>query len=188
MKIWAMYSEDYKEYTHVVPIDEHYNNKNLMEEWFEIGGKPVKNTYTPMEFKKEFKNKKMCNITKFFHQLVFIDDVALDALSGILSHSKIEILPLICKEKNLYAINVLDVCDITDILDMNKSEFDYFRSGRIMRVKKFIFIPERIEGKDIIMLNGWMQVVVSDNFKHVVEENNLIGVTFELLWDSEADE
>ena len=71
---------------------------------------------------------------------------------------------------------------------MNKSEFDYFRSGRIMRVKKFIFIPERIEGKDIIMLNGWMQVVVSDNFKHVVEENNLIGVTFELLWDSEADE
>lgn len=186
MKMWSIYAAEYKKYTHVVPIDEHYSNKKLMEEWFGIGGKPVRDTYTPMEFKKEFKSKTMCNISKFFHQLLFVDELALNVLSNILAHSYVEVLPIICKEKNLYAINILDVFNCQEILDMDKTKFNYFKSGRIMCVEKYAFISECIKDKDIIMINEWKKIVVSDYFKNTVEENNLIGVEFELLWNSES--
>lgn len=184
MKFWSVKPKDYKNFSHVIPIEEDYNNKKLMDEWFEIAGKPVKNIYNPIEMKKQYKSKKMCNIPYFFSNLLIFDDITLSFMSELLNRANVEILQMNCAEKNLYAINILDNFTVDEVLDLTKSEFKYFKtSGKIMYVKKYVFKESDVLKKDIFSVYG--EIMVSDKFKQIVENNKLSGIEFLLKWDSE---
>ncbi len=106
---------------------------------------------------------------------------AVEVLSDVMG-SSVEILPLNCSEGEFFAINIVDVLDA---IDYDKSEYETFDDGRIMRFEKYSFLPDVVRGKNIFKIkdrylsNGF----VSDEFKRVVEENGLKGFKLKLAWE-----
>ena len=187
MKIWEAIPEDYENYSHVIPAKKDYNNDSLMHEWnFDIPGNYTGGKYTPIEMVKEYKGKPMCNIPYYFTGLLILDNEALNALSDLLKKSNIEILKINCKDRELHAINILDVFKASQVLDCDKTEFKYFSSGKIMYVKKYVFLEKEVASKHIFEVKEGLGTLVSDEFKQRVEQYKLIGLKFKLVWDSEA--
>jgi hypothetical protein len=150
-------------------------------------GKSVKNTYHPIEMKKEYKSKKMCNIPYYFYDFLIFDDKALNCMSELLDGANVEVLPIKCAEKNLYAINILDDFSVDEALDLTKSKLEYHEdSGGLAYVKKYVFKESEALKKDLFKVFG--HILASDKFKQIVEDNELTGVYFAKKWDSEVDD
>lgn len=103
-----------------------------------------------------------------------------------------EILPLPHEEAPLFALNVTECWNV---LDQNKTEWQYDRSGTIkLHILNFFFhrhripevplfkIPETVRG-DIYTVEGMK--APEDEFKYTVESNGLKGLIFEEVWDGE---
>lgn len=81
----------------------------------------------------------------------------------------------------LYVINVTDVIDC---LDYDKSEIKRFpSSGRVMKVIKYAFHRSRLKNTTIFKLPEFVKTTcyVTEEFKKVTEENNIKGFKFEEL-------
>ena len=99
----------------------------------------------------------------------------------------VEILPLDFEEREYYGINVISVLEA---IDYEKSIYKTFRDGkRIMAFKKYAFVSDVIRNIPIFKISDekTRYAFVSDDFKHVVEENNLLGFKFKLVWDSDQE-
>lgn len=90
--------------------------------------------------------------------------------------SQVEFLPFETPVGPYYGLHIKYV----DCLDTSRIEAKYFGDGRIMRVLKYAFYWERLEGIHIFRLPelGLSRLFVSDEFKRVVEENGLTGLLF----------
>lgn len=99
-----------------------------------------------------------------------------------------------------YLINILEI-RTTEILDKKQSEYHYDEEDDIIYgIEKLAFLPEKIENAHLFKIknNGVYfrsATFVSDQFKTIVEENNLTGLTFSklpideggnLIWDSQS--
>ncbi|MBE5862793.1 MAG: hypothetical protein E7295_08080 [Lachnospiraceae bacterium] len=98
----------------------------------------------------------------------------------------VEVLKLNFDEGNYYAINVISVLDV---LDYQKAKYKTFRDGKkIMWIEKYEFkMCKDLESSHIFKLIDEKRgdPFVSDEFKKIVEKNELTGFHFELAWDSE---
>ena len=97
----------------------------------------------------------------------------------------VEILPLMLDNEEVYGINVLSVLKA---LDYDNSEYRTFTDGEIMVILKYSFIEKCISNKNIFKITDESRTsspFVSELFKKTVEDNNLTGFEFELVWDSE---
>ncbi len=98
----------------------------------------------------------------------------------------VEFLPLISKTGNFWAVNVLDV---VDCLDHERSVLEYQKhleaERRVLRIDKYVFQNGCLEGRHIFRMPeyNYARVFVSDDFKHQVEVNNLMGLEFIYAWD-----
>ena len=85
------------------------------------------------------------------------------------------------ENKIFYVINVIDVIDC---LDYEKSELKLFpSSGRVMRVIKYAFRTEKLKNATIFKLPEFPNGIsyVTEEFKKIVEENNITGFKFKEL-------
>ena len=83
------------------------------------------------------------------------------------------------EENNTYKI--LNVTKHLDALDLDNSVYDIFQFGedRVLSIEKYALKKTIIESNNIFKLdNETIPVFVSEKFKQVVEENNLIGFQF----------
>lgn len=83
--------------------------------------------------------------------------------------------------KIFYVVNVID---IIDCLNYDKSELKYFSSsGRVMDVEKYVFKTEKLKNTTIFKLPEFPKSIsyVTEEFKRVVEENNIKGFKFKEL-------
>ncbi len=83
--------------------------------------------------------------------------------------------------KIFYVVNVID---IIDCLNYDKSELKYFSSsGRVMDVQKYVFKTEKLKNATIFKLPEFPKSIsyVTEEFKKVVEENNIKGFKFKEL-------
>ena len=90
----------------------------------------------------------------------------------------VEPLPLITPEGKYFALNILN---IIDALDKEKSEVSYNRvTNRVSRILKHVFHTDKIEGQLIFKVPETLGlgVYVSEEFKKIVEDNNLKGLDF----------
>ena len=88
----------------------------------------------------------------------------------------VEALPLKCRDRSLFALNVLAV---VDCLDQKKCEFKYYSSGKIMRVAKFAFRSDPAVKHHMFSIPEASGVVfVSDQFRETVDKEKLKGLTF----------
>lgn len=98
----------------------------------------------------------------------------------------VEFLPLESEEGDFYAINITNV--LKNAVDYDKSKIIRFSSGRVMTIDEYYFDETVIKNNPIFKIEelkmGSAQFV-TEEFVKLVEENNLSGFCFELVWDSE---
>jgi len=105
-----------------------------------------------------------------------VDQEALEILNPVVQSTLIEVLPLPCSISRLFVLNIQKV----NCIDHSRAQFEYFSSGRIMRVKRFAFIQASLDGKHLFRLSeeSFAKVFADDVFKNAVENNELHGLKF----------
>lgn len=91
-----------------------------------------------------------------------------------------ELLPLLCREGEYHAYNVTRVLDI---LNEGNSNLVRFTSGRILNIEDYSFNFAELGDYPIFKLpqTPLMDVFVTEEFKHKVEELGLTGFTFKFV-------
>ena len=105
---------------------------------------------------------------------------AWDALSPLIARV-CEALPIRHPTgRPFYIINVLE---IVDCIDEEKSEIDRYSDGGIRRVIRFCFKPNMLGGKHIFKTprKSGADLIVSQEFRRQVEANELKGLRFHAL-------
>lgn len=148
---------------------------------------PLRVWYDPTEFEEGLG---MANFPSWSAATVVCDVKAKEIVRELIE-DHVELLPLAYypsfEEKaihsNYYAINVLQ---ILDCLDFERSEFTRFKStGGIRSIVKYEFRANCIGGIPIFklpILNS-IRTFVTDEFKQLVEDNNLTGLKFRKVWE-----
>jgi len=102
--------------------------------------------------------------------------------------NNVEFLPLIhdVTSEVYYLINVLNT---VDAINYNKAVLEKLSTGLIIGFEKYAFLANKVEGQIIFktFLNQRLHsstVLVSDEFRNTVLENNLKGFEFVEVWDS----
>ena len=120
------------------------------------------------------------------------DVFSVEVSSFILNERSYKILyPYIKNEVQIFKIKsendklyVLNITNIIDCLDYDKSKIKRFpSSGRVMRVIKYAFKIEKLKNATIFKLPDFPKGIsyVTEEFKKVVEENNIKGFKFKEL-------
>jgi hypothetical protein len=94
-----------------------------------------------------------------------------------------EFLPLACDDAKLC---VLNVCNVADALDLERSTISYFSSGKMMGVDAYVFRPEALQGVQIFKIPQRPRggpVFVNEDVVDLVQQAGLLEVGFRLLWD-----
>jgi hypothetical protein len=95
----------------------------------------------------------------------------------------VEALPLICPgDQPYFAINALDIVDCLDLAHTTLSRNEI--SGNITDVRDHHFKIERLEGKHFFKTpqTKALEVLVSDEFRRIVESHGLKGLLFKKVW------
>jgi hypothetical protein len=147
----------------------------------ELMDKPFGDSWRPLPVQIE-PSEAMANFPPGLASGVLLcDKRALEFIQPLIAKSA-EVLPLHSQEGNFYIVNITDVIDC---LDHSASEFEYFRSGDIKRILRYIFKSDCINGKPIFKIREKQRgpIYVSDEFKAHVESNKLTGLTFRKVWE-----
>lgn len=89
---------------------------------------------------------------------------------------QVEFLPLTTPVGTYYEMNIQRI----ECLDVERSTVKRFKDGGILRVIKYSFLWDCLEGQHIFWAKGigTYPTFVSDEFKRLVEENGLTGLLF----------
>jgi len=110
---------------------------------------------------------------------------AIEILRPLIQNS-VEELELRFQEAEYYGVNVIAVLNV---IDYSRSKYRMYSDGkRIMAFQRYAFKScEELVDNNIFKIvdEPRGRAFVSDKFKQTVEENNLLGFKFKLVWDSE---
>ena len=139
--------------------------------------------YDPTGFRK---NSGIANFPRWSSAIGLVCDTEAKEVIRELLADHVEFLPLIAVRFNDTAYHAINVLKILDCLDHERSEFTYFKStGGIFSIRKFEFKPDCIGETPIFklpILNS-ISTYVTDEFKQLVEDNNLTGLKFYKVWE-----
>lgn len=164
-----------------------YNQKNYGDIESELfDGRILQDSWKIVEFvptKDEKGQKREFGDVSSWLSVPLFQGEAIDKLKPLIGDS-IEILPINVAEKDYKIINVIKVLDC---IDYDNAEVKRLPSGGVLRFLKYAFQKDVVENEHIFRIKEkpGSRLFVSDDFKKVVEENNLTGFKFELVWDSE---
>jgi hypothetical protein len=89
----------------------------------------------------------------------------------------IELLPLTHDGPGRF--QVVNLLDIVDCLDEERSQIERFYDGSIQSVERYAFKPGSIDGHHLFKCKQWgLHDLVSAEFKALVEEKGLVGAYF----------
>jgi hypothetical protein len=118
------------------------------------------------------------------HALV-LKQAAVTAMRDMLENAG-QILPLKCREVDLWIFNATNV---VDALDRQSSQFwTVPGTNRIALIQRHVFRAEKLDGCDVFKLPDLRAspTFVSERFAERWTSANLRGVVFEQIWDSES--
>lgn len=179
MKIWQL-SFDVDGFDNLIP-----ERELSADEIQSFDGRSKKDSWIPMKVKRMETEKGLeLGDAPGFTMPVF-SKKALDVLTPIINDS-VEILELILENGEYYGINVTAVLNV---IDYSKSKYRTFSDGkRIMAFQKYAFIMKsELMNHEIFKIvdEPTRRAFVTDKLKKFVEDNNLAGFKFKLVWDSE---
>ena len=142
--------------------------------------------YHPLDFEKDLG---MANFPRWSAVSIVCDAVAKEIIHKLLA-DHVEFLPLAyygtkfldgkVSDSKYSAINVLK---ILDCLDHKRIEFSYY--GSLKYISQLAFKPNCIGGTPIFKLpiQNSISTYVTNEFKQLVEDNNLTGLKFRKVWE-----
>jgi hypothetical protein len=164
------------------------NLANFDEVWESVYQKfddsPMKESWPPLyvEGYREEDDETECLSGDFPHVSglsagIVLSKHAVDVLGPLLFGSG-ELLPLHYLGADLFFFNV--TC-LADVLNFDESDIVYFQTGRIMTVRRYVFDADKIPSNDVFQIAQIPlgDTFVSENFKVMVEENELEGLLFQ---------
>ncbi|HEX2572361.1 MAG TPA: DUF1629 domain-containing protein [Polyangia bacterium] len=112
------------------------------------------------------------------HGLAF-SDRAVEVLTPLIG-DVIELLPLACDGPGRF--QVVNMLDVVDCLDEDRSTLDRYSDGDIASVKKYVFKPDSTNGHHLFKCKQFdLHNLVSGEFRALVEDKGLIGAYFTLV-------
>lgn len=126
-----------------------------------------------------------------------IDEKTKTVLEANISEA-VEFIPIKCENETMYLFYVMEHAnyDYNNIVRETKTILMQTKSGKPapvkmpLRVKKFAFKEEDIQGKNIFhpILDGSHkpEIFVTEEFINLIKDNGLTGFKFTEVWDSEA--
>lgn len=92
-----------------------------------------------------------------------------------------EILPLKFDYGDYKLINI---CNVVDCVDLEKSKVFRSSKGRILYIKEYSFIKEKLEGHHIFKLNDYsFRIFVDQYFVDCITKHKITGLRFDLVWE-----
>ena len=157
-------------------------------------GLPVSDAFRFVELERDKSNpreKKFMDCSKLWITtgIVLFNQKAKDCLEGVFG-DYVEFVPAKYQDDIYYIVNVLN---IIDGLNYEKSEFEKLDDGRPYSINKFSLRPNMVNNISIFKLFleesiYSTEIFVSQEVKDIVEENGLTGFSFEEVWrDDETD-
>jgi len=106
------------------------------------------------------------------------------------TNSSVELLPIILDEDGYDTSDfyILNVIGRLDCIDFEKSDYKAFSNGEgILKFNKIVFRENVVRGKHIFKAENdrFRTNYISDELRQKIENSNLKGFLFELVWDSE---
>jgi len=178
MKIWQLNFE-LDEYDNFIPEREF-----TFEERKTFDGRKHLKKWKPLPVKRMEPEKKLELSDAPGFTIPVLSKKAVKCLKPLIREN-VEILPLKFEEGKYFAVNIITVLDA---IDYEKSKYKTFSDKkRIMVFEKYAFIEEKVANIPIFKIvdKPIKSRFVSDEFKRIVEKNNLRGFKFILVWDSE---
>lgn len=123
--------------------------------------------------KKEVK-KHIGDVHSFCGELILTNELK-NRLSDIIKNT-VEFLPINTEIGLCWLLNIAPV----ECLDKEKSEIQYFSTGKIMSVTKYSFFIDKLIGKNIFVIPelGGKVLLISDELKQFIEQNGIKGFSF----------
>ena len=157
-------------------------------------GLPVSDAFRFVELERDKSNpreKEFMDCSKLWITtgIVLFNQKAKDCLEGVFG-DYVEFVPAKYQDDIYYIVNVLN---IIDGLNYEKSEFEKLDDGRPYSINKFSLRPNMVNNISIFKLFleesiYSTEIFVSQEVKDIVEENGLTGFSFEEVWrDDETD-
>lgn len=144
-----------------------------------IVGRREFDPFTLSKHKNEV-SKPIGDVTSINTSSYIINEKAYKILFPYLSNH-CQIFELMNENQLFYVVNVTD---LIDCLDYDKSELLYFSSSnRVMEVEKYVFKTEKLKNATIFKLPEFPKSIsyVTEKFKKVIEDNNITGFKFKEL-------
>lgn len=143
---------------------------------------------------RNFDDEKKFVFTKVTsEELKYIGDIALINSAALLFSKKAK--EIYSESGEFFRFTNLDdfelfMPQIVDVLDYEKSEFKYFRDGRIMRIKNFFFKESLVKDVEAFKIKGFLSypTFLTEKFVEKYKANNLTGIEFYCVYDSENPE
>jgi hypothetical protein len=179
MKIWKL-TADVNNYDSMMADDSNYDYTEVT-----LDGTSRADGWEPVKLKRMYgKGLPLSDFPHYYGDPI-MSEKAINVLAPIIKDS-VEYLPMMFDEKNYTMVNVIKV---VNVVDYDKAVYKTFSDGkRILAFRKYIFrICDDLLNNDIFKLvdEPRRAPFVSDRFKKYVEDNNLTGFEFELVWDSD---
>ncbi|EJO5347965.1 MULTISPECIES: imm11 family protein [Clostridium] len=181
MKVWELMSQanDYDNFT----LCNESDWDKFME--YQFDGRSIKDTWIPFCV-EEIETRRKGDKPSLFGTIPVFSRKAIEVLKKYLDNNA-EVLPLSYDKGDYFVINVTNV---KDCVDYEKAEVVRFKnSDKIMMFDKYAFKPESIKNEHIFKISEYskVSVLVSNEFKNLVESSGLEGFAFIEVWDSEKD-
>ena len=178
MKVWTFLIENGYEW--LEPIKEmtfeeshSYDGRSKIKDWQPFAVRPVE-------------QQLFGDFTNVMFTTIGVNKRAVEVLSDLIE-GQVEFLPLIAADEEWY---LLYTTNVVDAVDFSKSDVTFFpNSQRIMCIDKPVFFEKQLKGNHIFKIPQLKlsSLFVSDEFRQRVMEAGLMGIKFELVWDSEAE-
>jgi DNA-directed RNA polymerase subunit RPC12/RpoP len=179
MEIFALRAH-VNHYRNLVPDEE-----GIAERYRAFDGTPLPEDFPPLRVEPQEEAQPWSDLPGLASHIPVFGPRAVAALEDLLAGNG-ELLPLVCPTCP-EPFRAFNVTRLVDALDVERSEVKRFRSGRIMRILRYHFHEERLEGLTLFKIREepLKAAFVSRDFVRRVVEEGLLGFHFEWVFTTE---
>lgn len=174
------------EFYRYIPDSDEYHSLELPDSvptsWFnQWDGRPLSESWSPMRLNAYYRSA-IGNFPHLAGHLPVFDENAWIALKPLICNY-VEALPLEKPEQDWQEIYMINVTTILDCLDFKKAQVDRFEEGIIFNIRHYAFRSNIFSQTPIFRIKDCelYTVIVSSEFREVVESNRLKGLFWKTL-------
>ena len=153
----------------------------LCPDWPDFEGQKIDKAWKVFRAELE-PDKKIGNFTDIDPGVLICDTFAYLRLGESISE-EVEILPIQIDNLEMYVINVINVIDC---LDIDKSDIEYFSDGDIASIKQYFFDLDLLRDVGLFKIPQFSrtEIYATDTFRELVLNSGLTGLDFQNIFST----